>query len=172
MSRSAQPKTAESPVLPPEPPAEAEVIVAEEEPQGEPETATAAAPSQDDLLQIIRELKSRLDRVEGRQEESFPDDDKLFIAKDRGRVWEDRVIDPATKSYVDVQRVQTAFYGPFLSQEAISAYISAKGKKRDGAYMEWEDIRTVTGREKREIEARERAALDGSEPRRGGYFAR
>lgn len=171
MSRSAQPKTAESPVLPPEPPAEAEVIVAEEEPQGEPVPAATAA-SQDDLLQIIRELKSRLDRVEGRQEESFPDDDKLFIAKDRGRVWEDRVIDPVTKSYVDVQRVQTAFYGPFLSQEAISAYISAKGKKREGAYMEWEDIRTVTGREKREIEARERAALDGSEPRRGGYFAR
>lgn len=125
-----------------------------------------------ELAALVKAMQARLDQLEGRQNESYADDDKLFIAKSAGEQWSERRLDMASKSYVDVQMQATAFFGPFNTPEAIAAYLNAKKGKRAGDYMEWEDVRTVTGREKRKIEAQERADREdqGPVPKIPQYF--
>lgn len=131
-----------------------------------------SATRESELSALVRAMQARLDQLEGRQNESYGDDDKLFIAKSAGEQWSERKLNRLTKSYEDVQMQATAFFGPFNTPEAIAAYLNAKKGKRAGDYMEWEDVRTVTGREKRKIEANERADREdqGLVPKIPQYF--
>lgn len=137
--------------------------------QAEP---AAEAPALEALMATMKAMQDKIDRLEGRQTETYPDDESLFIAKPSGEQWSDRVLDVATKSYVEVQMSATAFYGPFASNEAISAYIGSKKGKRPNDGYEWDGVRTVTGREKRTIEAQERADRErqGGGTRITNYF--
>ena len=149
-------------------------VFEEAQPVLEPEAAPAEGePSAlEALMATMKAMQEKIDRLEGRQSEAYPDDDMLFIAKPSGEQWSDRVLDLATKSYVEVQMSATAFYGPFASNEAVAAYIGAKQGKRPNDGYEWDGVRTVTGREKRSIEAQERAERDrqGTGPRLPSYF--
>lgn len=153
-----------------------ETSVLTEAPQAEvvesEEILVPAPDRESELAALVKAMQARLDQLEGRQNESYGDDDKLFIAKGAGEQWSERRLDKASKSYVDVQMQATAFYGPFNTPEAIAAYLNAKKGKRAGDYMEWEDVRTVTGREKRQIEAQERADREdqGLVPKIPQYF--
>ena len=108
---------------------EAEVEQANELPPG---TTSDASPSADreselaalvkadsatresELSALVRAMQARLDQLEGRQNESYADDDKLFIAKSAGEQWSERRLDTASKRYVDVQMQATAFFGSSL----------------------------------------------------------
>lgn len=150
-----------------------ETSILDEAPQAEVDQPEAQPSDREsELSALVRAMQARLDQLEGRQNESYGDDDKLFIAKSAGEQWSERRLDAASKSYVDVQMQATAFFGPFNTPEAIAAYLNAKKGKRPGDYMEWEDVRTVTGREKRKIEAQERADRENSgiAPKLPKYF--
>lgn len=156
----AREKAQESSVLDEAPPAEVE----------QPEVQ--ASDRESELAALVKAMQARLDQLEGRQNETYADDDKLFIAKAGGENWSERRLDVATKSYVDIEMRATAFFGPFNTPEAVAAYLNAKKGKRPNDFMEWEDVRTVTGREKRKIEATERTDRENSGvvPRIPQYF--
>lgn len=151
-------------------PQEASVI---EAPPAEVIESESKPLAETDMAALVRALQARLDQLEGRQNEDYGDDDKLFIAKPSGEQWTERRLNVATKSYEDVQMSATAFFGPFASDEAVSAYLSAKRGKKADSYVEWEGTRVVKGREKRTIEARERADREGQgiAPRVPNYFS-
>lgn len=145
------------------------VIVEDSTPEPEASTPDAGNP----LETLVAKLQARLDQLEGRQIENYPDDDKLFIAKPNGDKWSERRIDPGSKQYVDMEMNATAFYGPFLTEEAVSAYLDAKRSRREDSYITWQSVRTVTGREKRQIQANERAEREGDTlPAEKAYFQR
>lgn len=137
-----------------------------------PSTPPSTEPSAvEQLLETIKKLQTRLDLVEGRQEENYPDDSKLFIAKPNGEQWSERRIDPGSKSYIEVEARATAFYGPFATPEAAAAYLEAKKGRRDDSHITWGNVYTVTGAEKRKIEAEERADRERDTlPAKPAYF--
>lgn len=126
-----------------------------------------------ELATLVAALQARLDQLEGRQIENYPDDDKLFIAKHNGEKWSERRIDPQSRQYVEMEMNATAFYGPFTSEEAVAAYLDAKRSRREDSYIAWQGVRTVTGREKRQIQAAERAEREADTlPAEKAYFQR
>ena len=157
---TAREKVAETSVM-----AETEATQAEAEAQAEPSAL-------EQLMATMKAMQDKIDRLEGRQTEAYPDDESLFIAKPSGEQWSDRVLDVASKSYVEVQMSATAFFGPFESNAAVAAYIGSKKGKRPNDSYEWDGVRTVTGREKRTIEAQERSDRErqGGGTRIPNYF--
>ena len=149
-------------------------VVAPEAPQAEtqPSLEGLRADEPNPLEALVKALQARLDTLEGRTNESYADDAALFIAKQHGEQWSERRLDVASKSYVDVQMSATAFFGPFNTPEAVAAYLNAKKGRRPNDYLDWENVRTVTGREKRTIEANERTSREsqGIAPKIPKYF--
>lgn len=168
---AAKDKAQETPVIVQE---AVEGIAALIEAEDAAESQVSSESREGELATLVKALQARLDQLEGRQAEDYADDDKLFIAKPSGEQWSERRLDVGTKSYVDVQMQATAFYGPFESDQAVSAYLSAKRGKKSDAFVEWEGVRVVKGREKRTIEAKERADREsqGLVPRIPAYFGR
>ncbi len=129
-------------------------------PQDAPTSASEPSTPAPDLHALIAELndlRAQMSKMQGQVHDAFPDDDKLYIRQPNGRRWtEPRRVD---KTIVDVEFSMSAFYGPFETEEATSAYLTEKRLKRPGNDILWEGTRLVTGREKRQIESVERDRL-------------
>ncbi len=119
-------------------------------------------PSQEELLQIIKEMRGEIEDLREAQaglierENHTRDltDDMFFIAKPNGHRWEERrVIDNKT---VSVEFVGTAFYGPFEEEEDIDKYVAAKRLKRQDSYIDWQNIQVMSGRDARALDREEK----------------
>ena len=157
------------PSLPANKPKPAEITLVEDATPDAPLDASLDS----NLKSMIEALQARIAQLEGVQSENYPDDDKLFIAKPGGEKWSERRIDPQSKQYVEMEMNATAFYGPFVTEEAVSAYLDAKRSRREDSYVAWQGVKTVTGRERRQIMAKEREEREGDTlPADRAYFAR
>ena len=125
-------------------------------------------PSQDDLIKIITEMRSEIENLRESQaglierEHNSRDltDELFFIAKRNGHRWEERrVVDGKT---VALEFVGTAFYGPFQNEEDIESYLAAKRLKREDAYIDWENVEVMSGRDARLLDAKEKAEREGN----------
>lgn len=109
------------------------------------------------LVADFEAMTAKMAKIEAQSEVDYPDDNKLFISVAGARTWPE--LREQNKQIVEITMVATGFYGPFEAdgEEAISAYLTNKRTRSEEGEVRWRNAVTVTGREKRAIEASERA---------------
>ena len=133
----------------------------------EAESTGVILPSQQELLDIIKDMRGEIESmreaqaglIERENQSRDLTDELFFIAKPNGHRWEERrVVDGKT---VAVEFVATAFIGPFSEREDIDAYVAFKKTRREDAYIDWETFSVMSGREARQLDSQEAAERDG-----------
>ncbi len=127
-----------------------------------PVSDVVALPSQEEMFALMNAMKTELTELRGLtagliDRDSYDVDltDAMFyIAKPNGLHWEERRV--RDKRTIQAEFRATAFYGPFESAELIETYLSEKRKKREDSYIDWEDIRILSGRDARLLDKQEK----------------
>ncbi len=128
-----------------------------------PVSDVVALPSQEEMFALMNAMKTELTELRGLtagliDRDSYDVDltDAMFyIAKPNGLHWEERRV--RDKRTIQAEFRATAFYGPFESAELIETYLVEKRKKREDSYIDWEDIRILSGRDARLLDKQEKA---------------
>lgn len=120
-------------------------------------------PSQEELVQIIRELQTEVTTLREGQADlaqqaaasADTTDNYFYIAQPNGHRWEERrVVDGRT---MNIEFVATAFFGPFATEEDTQKYLATKRERREDSFLEWQNARVIRGREAKAIDAKETA---------------
>lgn len=128
-----------------------------------PQPAAAVhLPSQEEMFALMTAMKTELTELRGLtagliDRDSYDVDltDAMFyIAKPNGLHWEERRV--RDKRTLQVEFRATAFYGPFEDEEMIETYLTEKRKKREDSYIDWEDIKIMSGRDARLLDKQEK----------------
>lgn len=115
------------------------------------------------LVADLEAMSAKMAKIEAQSEADYPDDYKLFIAVAGDRTWPE--LREQNKAIVEVVMTATGFYGPFEQdgEASIAAYLENKRTRNEEGAVRWRNATTVTGREKRAIEASERAERESTD---------